>query len=60
MFRFLKAYPKQMFIFIDQRACLTYEEDVGEVLYLIGAFDTESGSAYNTKVAMMAKAAQMN
>lgn len=60
IFHFLRKYPDQMFIFTDQKACLTYERDVGQVLYLIGNFDGERGSAYNTHVAEYAKEAQMN
>lgn len=60
LFRFLELNPDHMFIFTDQKACLTYERDVGTVLYLIGNFDKSRGMIYNTHVAEYAKEAQMN
>lgn len=49
-----------MFVFKDQKACLTFDPEMGEILYLIGNFDTEQSALYNTHVAAMAKAAQVN
>lgn len=60
VFKFLEANPDMMFIFTDDKACLTYERDVGTVLYLIGNFDREQGMLYNTHVAEYAKEASMN
>jgi hypothetical protein len=60
LFKFLELHPDQMFVFIDSKACLTYERDVGSVVYLIGNFDRDKDQKYNTHVALMAKEAQMN
>jgi hypothetical protein len=60
VFLFLKKYPDQMFVFKDQKACLTYHKDADEILYLHGHFNTERDTKYNTHVALMAKEAQNN
>lgn len=60
LFKFLTENPDRMFLFKDHKACLTYEHDVGEVMYLIGNFEPEKGTAYNTYVAKAAKEASMN
>lgn len=49
-----------MFVFMDGKACLTYDTDVDSVVYLFGLFNQSAGKQYNTYVAKVALSASMN
>lgn len=57
---FLTENPDFMFLFQDEKACLTYERDVGSIVYLFALFNRDAGKRYNTYLAKVAHAAQMN
>jgi hypothetical protein len=57
---FLTNHPEFMFVFMDGKACLTYDTDVDSVVYLFGLFNQSAGKQYNTYVAKVALSASMN